>query len=90
MNEIQLAPSSRAKVAGALAALAVGGTLIAVLLGLFDSAGPERWAQPTPELMGMVAQCDGLPARDQRLRCTQQVVAAIIGHHQREVLLAER
>lgn len=45
------------------------------LLGLFDIASSEPWVNPTPQVLQAQAQCDALPARNARERCTREVVA---------------
>lgn len=74
----------------ALAAAIASFASFSILLAAFDDASPRRWLLPTPAVQEMVAQCGSFAQRAERDACSRQVVAALLEHQRREVLLAQR
>lgn len=67
---------ARTRAACAAGAIVVTGVLGASLLGLFHRVSPPHWLTPTPEQIALAADCQALPGRAERQRCTQAVIAA--------------
>ncbi len=90
MTDTAYRPDRRVRLAGAAAAVVTSGALIAMLLGLFQQAGPAQWLQPGPELAAVIERCEELPPRAGRERCLQQVVALIVEREKRALAMAQR
>ncbi len=69
----------RVRLAALLLAVGCVSFVQGTLLGLFDSASPQRWLAPTPLVLQAKAQCDALADRADRLRCAQALVARGLG-----------
>lgn len=74
-NKWPFSLSSPVRVACTAAAAICAASVNLGLLGLFDIASSEAWVNPTPQVLQAQAQCDALPARNARERCTREVVA---------------
>lgn len=63
----------------AVAAVAVSAALHAGVLVLFHEAAPSPWLRASRGLEAALASCRAQPARRDRQRCAQRVVAAAQG-----------
>ena len=80
----------RPRLAALLAALTVSASIFGALVLSFQSASPDIWLAPTPQLLELASACDRQPARDLRERCRQQLVAAQLALLKTPVQLAKR
>jgi hypothetical protein len=64
------------------------GVIVGALLGLFGHAGPSQWLTPSSELLALLAPCQRLAGRGERLKCQREAIAALRDGTQRQVAVA--
>ena len=69
-------PAPRARLAGALGALLVGGGVVVAVAGAFFQAASDPWLLPTPPVLEIAAACRAKPQRQEREACIRTLVAS--------------